>query len=69
MKSSFSVESKKAPCVAYCEQQFWKAIDNHNRSCERYIGKMSTVMQTKKLKEEKSLSIADFDKKNTRICD
>ena len=68
MKSSFSVESKKAPCVVYCEQQFWKAIDNHNGSGERYIGKISTVMEDKKV-EERSLSIAHFEKKNTRICD
>ena len=53
VKSSFSVESKKAPCVVYCEQQFWKAIDNHNGSCERYIGKTSTVMEDKKVKRRK----------------
>ena len=44
----FSVESKRAPCVVHCE---------------RYIGKMSTVMDDKKVREERERSIADFDKK------
>ena len=46
-KSCFFVESKKASVVY----------------CERYIKKMSTVMEDKYVKEERSLSIADFDKK------
>ena len=50
-KSFFTAESRNAPCVVYREQQFWKAIDNHNRSCERFIGKMSTVMEDKKLEK------------------
>ena len=53
---------EKMSCVVYCEQQFWKAIDDHNRSCERYIEKMSTVMEDKKV-EERSLSFADLNKK------
>ena len=63
LKGFFTAESRNAPCVVLREQQFWKAIDNHNRSCERFIGKMSTVMEDKKVREERSLSVADFDKK------
>ena len=50
VKSSFLVESKN---VVYAEQQFWKAIDSHNGSYEQYIGKMSTVMEDKKVKRRK----------------
>ena len=34
----FAAESKLAPCIAHSDPLFWRYIDNHNRTCECYIG-------------------------------
>ena len=44
IKSYFSKASKQAPCVHNGNMQFWNNVNNHNRSCERFIGKMSKCL-------------------------
>ena len=39
------MESGSAPCLSVGGAIFWRAIDNHNRVCERYIGKMALVFK------------------------
>ena len=50
LRSFFSEKSKSAPCLQYCHARFWWSIDNHNRTCERYIGKLSTVLEGKNVR-------------------
>ena len=38
IKSYFGSSSKAAPCLQINDKVFWNSIDNHNHSCERYIG-------------------------------
>ena len=45
VRSFFTVESAFAPCISIGSSDFWRSIDNHNRSCERYIGKMALVLK------------------------
>ena len=44
----FSIESQCAPCVSKGTSDFWLSIDNHNRSCERFIGIMKDIVQNRK---------------------
>ena len=50
LRSFFSEKSKSAPCLQCCHARFWRSIDNHNRTCERYIGKLSTALEGKKVR-------------------
>ena len=45
LPSFFSGKSKCAPCWQCCDARFWRSIDNHNRTCKRFIGKLSTVIE------------------------
>ena len=44
-----SGKSKCRPCLQYCDKRFKRSIDNYNRTCERFIGKLSTVVEWKKV--------------------
>ena len=45
VKSFLTVESACAPCVSIGSSLYWQSLDNHNRTCERYIGKMGLVFK------------------------
>ena len=45
IQSFLTVESACAPCLSYGTSAYWRAIDNHNRTCERYIGKIGLVFK------------------------
>ena len=45
LKSFFTSESSAAPCITAGSSIYWQSLDNHNRSCERYIGKMGLVFK------------------------
>ena len=49
--SCFGSSSKAAPCLQIDDKVFWNSIDNHNRSCERYIGLMSRCMSEGRVKD------------------
>ena len=36
---------------------YWRALDNHNRVCERYIGKMAVVFKQGAVKESEDGSV------------
>ena len=42
LKSYFTYRSNAAPCLfLYLIKFFWNSVDNHNKSCEHFIGRMS----------------------------
>ena len=49
--SYFDSSSKAAPCLQIDDKVFWNSIDNHNRSCERYIGLMSRCLSQGRVKD------------------
>ena len=46
VQSFLTVESACAPCISHGSATFWQRMDNHNRTCERYIGKMGLVLKS-----------------------
>jgi len=54
LKSYFSSRSKVAPCLEIPSKKFWNSVDNHNRSCERFIGHMSRCLTAKKVRDFKT---------------
>ena len=63
-KAYYSSASKHAPCMVYGDVIFWNSIDNHNRTCERFIGKMSTYLMEGKVKDGKNTSdMATIDRR------
>ena len=47
----FGSSSKAAPCLQIDDKVFWNSIDNHNRSCERYIGLTSRCLSEGRVKD------------------
>lgn len=45
IKHFFTVESACAPCISHGSTEFWQNVENHNRTSERYIGKMGDVFK------------------------
>ena len=67
MKSFISKASKQALCVHTGNITFWNSVDNHYRTCERFIGKMSKcLLQCKfmivphRTQEGKWIDLRDF---------
>ena len=54
LKSFFSSSSKDAPCLK-AESAFWNSVDNHNRSCGRYIEHMTRCITDRKVQDYKIL--------------
>ena len=51
IRSYFGFSSKAAPCLQVDAEVFWNSIDNHNRSCERYIGLTSRCLSEGRVKD------------------
>ena len=49
LRSFLTGKSKRGPCLQYCDARFKRSIDSHNRTCERFNGKLPTVMEGKKV--------------------
>jgi len=65
LRSFFSAKSKFAPCLVWRDPQFWRSIDNHNRTCERFIGKMSMVLEEGRVRKGRGgVNMAEY---NSRI--
>ena len=49
LKHFFMQNNKKAPCIliAHIKSIFWKSIHNHNRSIEKRLGKLNTIIVEK----------------------
>ena len=47
----FESSSKAAPCLQIDDKVFWNSIDNHDRSCERYIGLMPRCLSEGRMKD------------------
>ena len=49
LRHFFTSASKNAPCITMTSvsPNFWKTIDNNNRSTERRIGKLRSIVQSK----------------------
>ena len=60
--SYFGSSSKAAPCLQIDDEVFWNSIDNHNRSCERYIGLMSHRLSEGRVKD-----LRKAEKKNNKL--
>lgn len=54
LRSFYTSSSKEAPCVKLGNKCFWTCIDNHNRTCERYIGRMSQCLLGGKIRDAKT---------------
>ena len=54
IRSYFGSSSKAAPCLQIDDKVFWNSIDNHNRSCERYIGFMSPCLSEGRVRFSRS---------------
>ena len=57
MRSFFRVESGSSPCLSVGSSRYWRALDNHNRVCERYIGKMALVFKQGAVKDSEDGSV------------
>ena len=44
IRSHFGSSSKAAPCLQIDDKVLWISIDNHTRSCEKYIGLVSRCL-------------------------
>ena len=56
VKSFLTVESVRAPCITRGSSPYWRSLENHNRSTERYIDKMSNVIKHQRVKDQKKAS-------------
>ena len=65
LKSYFTSQSKHAPCLTVVNKFFWNSVDNHNRSCERFIGRMSRCLSDKKVRDFRSRE--EMDNTDLRI--
>ena len=59
VKRFLTVESACLPCVSHGTSSFWRALDNHNRTCERMIGKMGTVLKNKWVQDDEKDDLDD----------
>ena len=59
IRSFLSVESACAPCISTGSSEFWRSIDNHNRSSERYIGKMGLVFKKGWVRDNNNQTVDD----------
>jgi len=41
----------------------WRLVDNHNRTCERFIGKMPKVVEERRMRKIDTISNAAYDDK------
>lgn len=57
IKSFLTIESALAPCVSVGSGEFWRSVDNNNRTCERYIGKMGLVFKNGWVKDSGNSTI------------
>ena len=62
IRSYFGSSSKAAPCLQIDDEFFWNSIDNHNRSCERYIGLMPHRLSEGRVKD-----LREAKKKNDKL--
>ena len=59
IKHFFTVESACAPCISLGSSLFWRSCDNHNRTFERYIGKMALVLNNGWVKDKCDVTLDD----------
>ncbi len=57
IKSFMTVESICAPCMIVGDSVYWRSLENHNRVCERYIGKMGLVFKNGWVKDSEDCSV------------
>ena len=62
LKSYFTSCSKVDPCFLVPNKNFWNLVDNHNRSCERFIA--ITDLMSHCLTERKVRDFKTFEKKD-----
>ena len=65
LKSYFTFQSKHARCLTVVNEFFWNSVDNHNRSCERFIGRISRSLNDKKVRDFRSRE--EMDNTDLRI--
>ena len=51
IRKFLTMESVCAPCLSFGSSLYWRSLDNHNRSCERYIGKMAPILKSGRVKD------------------
>ena len=59
LKTYFTSRSKVAPCLLVPNKNFWNSVDNHNRSCERFIGRTSHCLTDRKVRDFKTFEEKD----------
>ena len=68
LRHFFTSVSKNAPCITMISVSlnFWKTIDNKNRSTERRIGKLRSIVQSK-ISDNAASGLVDV-KIGTHLC-
>ena len=59
LKSYFTSHRKVAPCLVEPNKNFENLVDNHNRSCEWFIGRMSHWLTDRKVRDFKTFEEKD----------
>lgn len=57
IKAFLTVESAAAPCITRGTPDFWRSVDCHNRTCERYVGKMAVVLKKRYVKDTTDITL------------
>ena len=57
IKKFFIMKSKQAPCIKAGNKSFGNSVDNHNRTCERFIGKISQCLLQGRIRDSKASNV------------
>lgn len=53
IKAFYTEATKQARCLQAGTAEFWRSVDNHNRSCERFNGYLGKLFSTKSIHDTK----------------
>ena len=51
LRDFFRIEPQFSPCLHKGSALFWKTASNHNRTCERFIGRMADILEQGLIKD------------------
>ena len=64
-------ETRSAPCLTdkNIDWEFWSPAMNHNRSCERYVGRAKNVLENKQLRDNENIDMRVASMVNLQLQD
>ena len=68
LQSFFSIKSQCSPCISIGSSNLWQSINNHNRTCERFIGIMKEITQRIKIRDKPTYLAVSDEKIRNRMC-